>query len=129
MDNVQETEKGDTHLVFSIFVGLFAPLIATTFIRLSGQFENWYLLAISIIYFLAAVTIAYRSAKGFRIQVMIVYLLSPIGSFIDAAVDQFFYGSGRNLWGLEVIVLLMLAPIPLACGAVVGRILTKRKGS
>jgi hypothetical protein len=126
MRNARDAEQKKSSYIFPIVVGLFSPLLATAFIRLSGEFEDWYFLIIGLIYFFAAVALAYRSAKLSRAKVVIIYLMLPLGSFLDSVVDHLIYSSGRNLWGLEIIVLLALAPLPLFIGTVAGRILRKR---
>lgn len=131
MEEIRSTVRPKHHLQHVIAAGLLTPVIATNIARALGLFEDWYFPVIGLIYFGLAFAFAFLSPQRLLAQSTILYVLMPLGSFLDAATDNLLRDSGRNLWGLEVIVLLVFVPLPLLLGAVVGRHIAwrKRKGA
>jgi hypothetical protein len=51
-----------------------------------------------------------------------------VGVVVDAALDWFLRSFGRNLWGAEVLMWWLFAPLPLIIGIMVARQYKKRHG-
>ncbi len=97
------------------------PLIATSVIRAIGLFDFSYFLLVGIGYGLIAFMLARRLPDHLVAKLFALYILLPFASVLDASVDSMLYQHGRNLWGLEVILLLVVVPLPLLLGALIGR--------
>lgn len=52
-----------------------------------------------------------------------------VGVAIDALLDWLFRSLGRNLWGAEVLMWWIFAPLPLVIGIMVTRQYKKRQGN
>lgn len=52
-----------------------------------------------------------------------------IGVAVDAMLDWLFRSLGRNLWGAEVLMWWIFAPLPLVIGIMIARQYKKRHGN
>jgi hypothetical protein len=101
--------------------GLLMPAFATILVRGTGMYDVLYFVLIGIGYGLIAFMMARRSSRGLIPKLFGLYLLLPFASLLDVSVDSFLNHHSRNLWGLEVLVLLVVMPFPLMIGSYVGR--------
>lgn len=63
------------------------------------------------------------------VLLIIAYGAILIGVAVDAMLDWLFRSFGRNLWGAEVLMWWIFAPIPLVIGIMVVRQYKKRNSS
>lgn len=127
IEATKTTEKKKFHLALVISVGLLAPLLATSITRAAGLFDtNWQFFVLGLVYAGIALSFAGRSPNRPAAHLAIVYAMIPFGVILDAIVDFFVHHYDRNLWPIEVVILLVFLPIPLAAGVVAGRFVSKR---
>lgn len=67
---------------------------------------------------------SYKSSVG---ALLLVYLATPIGVYLDFYIHRLVWDYDRGVWLFETVVFWMLAFVPLVAGALIAKITGSRK--
>lgn len=125
---MNKTEEKRFNPILMMTTGLFAQLFATSFARIIGLYgTGWDLVIMVLVYVGIACVVTVRSPNRLVVRLAIIYAMSPFGVILDTTVDFFVYHYDRNLWPIDVVILLVLLPVILMLGVITGRFVAHRR--
>ncbi|MBI5848458.1 MAG: hypothetical protein HZB31_11020 [Nitrospirae bacterium] len=117
----------NSNLVIAILAGVVAMVginNISIFLHLSHGF---YLAFITFIIMGVILELTAPENTKLIMLVFLAYAAIFVGVAVDASLDYFFRNFGRNLWGAEVVMWWIFAPIPVSLGILLIRKTAKRK--
>ena len=114
--------------IFIASIALLVPIINSTLSYSLGiENTNYSLFTLLLIYVGMGFYIWQGSLKETWKIGILVWAMTPIAVFINAAIDWFLRGIDRNLFPIEIILMLIIIPLPLAIGMVLKNVLRYEK--
>jgi len=117
-------------VALAFFAGLAAPVVTSNIARLVGATEGIGHPITALLALVAAGMFAgYRTPDRVKAAGWSVYGALPVGVIIDVMIDWFLRSFDRNLFPFEIVGWLILAPLPIYMGIVLGRDLGQQNES
>jgi len=119
-NSIKRVKHNSVALAF--IAGLAVPVVSSNIVRLFGATESIGHPIIALLVLVAAGMFAgYRTPDRVKAAGWSVYGALPVGVVVDVMIDWFLRSFDRNLFPFEIVGWLILAPLPIYMGIVLGR--------
>jgi hypothetical protein len=113
------------HRFVAVGIGLALPFLATLADQLLFPKFHHYLKILAVVYLFAGALMGAIHRAGPWNWVIAVYALLPFGAFVDESIHLNLNGEvyDRNMIPFEILVFMVVAPVPLIVGCQSARLL------
>ena len=114
-------------LIIALIIGALA-MVGINNLSIFLNLKHGFYIAL-IIFLVMGGLLEFIAPQNTRIVVLllIAYGAILVGVAVDAVLDWFFRSFGRNLWGAEVLMWWVFAPIPVVTGIMIAKRCKKRQ--